>query len=500
MAEIDIGYDDDGDIVWIGGLDINRNPDTGFVESTELLGVADERDYNGYGECTNYVAAFEGDDLYQTSLKRDALGRVVERDERVLSGDVVTSRYEYDVRGRLVSVTTNGVVAESYAYDANGNRLGGEYDAQDRQLAYGGAAYAYDLNGSMTNRNGAALEWNLFGRLMSVGDVFYWRDEQQRLCYKEMDGELVKNWMWSGSRLVAEYDCAAEEISVFVYAGATAPAYMIRGDVTYRIVTDNQGSVRLVVNTETGEIAQRLDYDSFGRVLRDTNPGFQPFGFQGGLYDPDTGLVEFGCRWYDAETGRWISKDPILLDGGWNVYAFCDNDPVNRTDPTGMCESVAWAWVKGFGQGFWEAYADGTSAKAVAATMDGMIPFCDPFEGCYANDDGTIDREYEVSRWCGIGADVAFVGACLAPGGMVLGGSSSQVVTHWSVTGAQTLRAGEWVMMGTATLRNWIMAGGPQMNWDKAAPYVTSVPKSALSFPRGWEWFKGLLGQRIYTP
>ncbi|MBQ6136501.1 MAG: hypothetical protein IJI73_03930, partial [Kiritimatiellae bacterium] len=72
------------------------------------------------------------------------------------------------------------------------------------------------------------------------------------------------------------------------------------GDVTYRIITDNQGSVRLVVDSDTGEVAQRLDYDSFGRVLRDTNPGFQPFGVQGGLYDPDTGLVEFGCRWYDA--------------------------------------------------------------------------------------------------------------------------------------------------------------------------------------------------------
>ena len=109
----------------------------------------------------------------------------------------------------------------------------------------------------------------------------------------------------------------------------------ILNGVTYRIVTDNQGSVRLVVKAETGDVAQRLDYDSFGRVLRDTNPGFQPFGFQGGLYDPDTGLVEFGCRWYDAATGRWISKDPILLDGGWNVYAFCDNDPINRTDPSG---------------------------------------------------------------------------------------------------------------------------------------------------------------------
>ena len=51
-------------------------------------------------------------------------------------------------------------------------------------------------------------------------------------------------------------------------------------------------------------------------------------------------LVGFGCRWYDAETGRWISKDPILLDGGWNVYAFCDNDPINRTDPSGLAQVV----------------------------------------------------------------------------------------------------------------------------------------------------------------
>ena len=72
----------------------------------------------------------------------------------------------------------------------------------------------------------------------------------------------------------------------------------ILNGVTYRIITDNQGSVRLVVDVETGEVMQRLDYDSFGRVLRDTNPGFQPFGFQSGLHDPDTGLVEFGCRWY----------------------------------------------------------------------------------------------------------------------------------------------------------------------------------------------------------
>jgi RHS repeat-associated protein len=94
-----------------------------------------------------------------------------------------------------------------------------------------------------------------------------------------------------------------------------------------------------VVNATTGEVAQRIDYDPFGRVLSDTAPGFQPFGFAGGLYDRDTGLVRFGARDYDAETGRWTAKDPVLFAGGQeNLYAYVNNDPVNRTDPDGFKE------------------------------------------------------------------------------------------------------------------------------------------------------------------
>ncbi|MCZ7625927.1 MAG: RHS repeat-associated core domain-containing protein [Candidatus Methylomirabilis sp.] len=94
------------------------------------------------------------------------------------------------------------------------------------------------------------------------------------------------------------------------------PDYMIKGGVTYRIISDHLGSPRLVVNTADGSIAQQLDYDEFGNVLTDTHPGFQPFGFAGGLYDPDTGLVRFGARDYDAGTGRWTAKDPIRFKGG----------------------------------------------------------------------------------------------------------------------------------------------------------------------------------------
>jgi RHS repeat-associated protein len=71
--------------------------------------------------------------------------------------------------------------------------------------------------------------------------------------------------------------------------------------------------------------------------LNDTNPGFQPFGFAGGLYDDDTGLVRFGARDYDAYSGRWTAKDPILFHGGdANLYQYALGDPVNRIDPSGL--------------------------------------------------------------------------------------------------------------------------------------------------------------------
>jgi hypothetical protein len=68
-------------------------------------------------------------------------------------------------------------------------------------------------------------------------------------------------------------------------------------------ISDHLGSVRLVVDVSDGTIVQQLNYDINGNVLNDTNPGFQPFGFAGGLYDTDTGLVRFGARDYDPVNG-----------------------------------------------------------------------------------------------------------------------------------------------------------------------------------------------------
>jgi RHS repeat-associated protein len=112
---------------------------------------------------------------------------------------------------------------------------------------------------------------------------------------------------------------------------------MVKGGVTYRLVKDELGSVRLVIDTETGQIVQQLDYDEFGKVTSDSRPGFQPFGFAGGIYDHQTGLVRFGTRDYDAVTGQWTSKDPIGFSGGsTSLYAYVHNDPINGRDPSGL--------------------------------------------------------------------------------------------------------------------------------------------------------------------
>ncbi len=101
-------------------------------------------------------------------------------------------------------------------------------------------------------------------------------------------------------------------------------------------MADHLGSVRLVVNIATGAIAQRMSYDEYGNVVEDTNPGFQPFGYAGGLYDRDTGLVRFGARDYDALTGRWTAKDPSgFLGRQSNLYSYVHSDPVNLIDFNG---------------------------------------------------------------------------------------------------------------------------------------------------------------------
>jgi RHS repeat-associated protein len=141
---------------------------------------------------------------------------------------------------------------------------------------------------------------------------------------------------------VAELDGTGTVVSQFVYGTRiNVPDYMIQGGNTYRFITDQLGSPRFVIESGTATAIEHIDYDEFGNVLSDNNSGFQPFGFAGGLYDSDTGLVRFGARDYDPQTGHWITKDPIGFGGGEaNLYGYAFNDPINFIDPAGK-----WAGV-----------------------------------------------------------------------------------------------------------------------------------------------------------
>ncbi|MCB1036351.1 MAG: hypothetical protein KDD47_21175, partial [Acidobacteria bacterium] len=164
-------------------------------------------------------------------------------------------------------------------------------------------------------------------------------DGENRRVGKRIAGALVQGFLYAGALSpVAELDGTGAVISRFVYGSrGNVPDVLLKDGQTYRILADPLGSVRLVVDTATGDVVQELAYDAFGRVQLDTNPGFQPFGFGGGLYDPQTGLLRFGVRDYDPQVGRWTSKDPLgFAAGDTNLYAYVFNDPVNGVDPSGQ--------------------------------------------------------------------------------------------------------------------------------------------------------------------
>jgi RHS repeat-associated protein len=149
---------------------------------------------------------------------------------------------------------------------------------------------------------------------------------------------MIQGFLWLDElHPAAELGATGGIVAKFIYADkANVPSVMYKNGYEYRIISDHLGSVRMVVDNNSGAILQQLDYDPYGRVIVDTNPGFQPFGYAGGLYDRDTGLVRFGRRDYNPAVGRWTSKDPIGFAGGLNLYGYVVQDPVNLVDATGQ--------------------------------------------------------------------------------------------------------------------------------------------------------------------
>ncbi len=181
---------------------------------------------------------------------------------------------------QLVSVSTNGVFAESYAYDALGRRV------------------------STTTQEG------------TVRHVY--DDSWQCLADIDETGNVLRSSVWG------------EGIDKLL-------AIRIGGNVYYPL-TDIQGTVWGYADSANNVVACWM-YDAWGNVLSEycavPTLASVRYRFQGRERSAVTGLINFRMRWYDAETGRWLSKDPIGLGGGLNLYVFCENEPVMNSDLTG---------------------------------------------------------------------------------------------------------------------------------------------------------------------
>lgn len=352
---IALEYDPDGLLIQAGDLELDYSWYSSLLDNMYLADVYESFEYNQFGEVTRRSVADSSTSFYNLEYTRDAIGRIISQVEAI-TDTTHTYDYRYDSRGWLTEVVRNGTPIASYTYDANGNRLSATiegatiqatYDEQDRLIQYGDTGYSYtdagDLASKTTDSQTTSYQYDELGNLMTVTlpggtRIDYVVDSENRRIGKRVNGTLMQGFLYMGNlHPVAELDSSGAIVSRFVYASRTnVPDYIIRGGVAYRIIADHVGSPRLVVDTTTGTIVQHIAYDAFGNVVTDSNPGFQPFGFAGGIYDRDTGLVRFGARDYDPTTGRWTAKDPILFEGGdFNLYGYALQDPVNFIDPDG---------------------------------------------------------------------------------------------------------------------------------------------------------------------
>jgi RHS repeat-associated protein len=369
--------------------------DTAGQPTSAVIGSLSESfTYNTHGERATHTVTYAGNPLLSTTYDsaanpRDRMGRVAVRAE-TLQGSSHTRAYGYDTLGRLETVTQDGVLGPEYVYDPNGNRESasngstlsvGTYDARDRLLSYGNLTFTYGANGQLATQQNTdtgvvtTYQYDLRGSLRSVTlpgtAITYLTDAHGRRVSKRTNGVLVQRFLYKdGLRVSAELNATGGIAARFYYAGGNlTPDLMIKGTTLYRFIKDELGSPRLLIDVATGVITQQLDYDAFGVVTLDSNPGFQPFGFAGGLYDRDTKLVRFGARDYAAALGRWTTKDPLLWQGAQsNLYVYANNDPVNLRDPQGTIVPVL---VAACALGGCEAVAGALATAAVwtAATL-----------------------------------------------------------------------------------------------------------------------------------
>ena len=323
------------------------------------------REYDILDRVTNVTyTARDGTPLYRLSYAYDPDGLVTQRVVASASG-AVTNSYAYDGLMRLVAESDSPGNSASYVYDPCGNRLSVATPSGTVSSTYTHNrrdADTHDAGGRVTrtvNGRGQVLDltWNLQGELVSVstngvfaegyaydalgrrvsttdasGTVYHAYDGIHCVADLSADGALLRSYTW-GSGM-------DNLLAVTLYSATETN--------TLYAVTDPLGTVHALV-ASNGTSQLWFTYDSWGNITVASQPlSFSAsqlrFTWQGREYSRATGLYSFRARWYDPASGRWLSKDPIGLEGGLNLYEAFGNNPVCFVDPNGTDRYLDHHW------------------------------------------------------------------------------------------------------------------------------------------------------------
>ena len=147
-------------------------------------------------------------------------------------------------------------------------------------------------------------------------------------------------YVWDGENIAAELEIGREAVYYQRGIGLIAAE---SGNGSEYYLKNGHGDVTGVYSTQTNSLKKSYAYDPFGSIVNPENINeilpedpndTNPYRYAGEYYDRETGNYYLRARYYAPSYGRFTQIDPIR--DGTNWYVYCDNDPVNKIDPSGM--------------------------------------------------------------------------------------------------------------------------------------------------------------------
>ena len=249
--------------------------------------------------------------------------------------DGVETRYYYNGLNQLETAVT-GDTQVSYTYDGMGNQIKEETaeisgeEGSEVITVTESVDTEYTLTGEMTSLTKTE------GSVETLVQTNVYNHNGQRIS-RNQDGTTRSYYYDSGVVVFTEDGSSVSSANILTVDGAAIGTY--RGSTYYVYLKDLQGSTTNLVK-EDGTLSASYDYTDFGETTEITGEAIDnQICYTGGIYDEETGLYYLNARYYNPETGRFISQDTYRGELNnptqWHLYAYCANNPIKYIDPSG---------------------------------------------------------------------------------------------------------------------------------------------------------------------